>query len=123
MPTSRASAVYVPPVRSASSATYPVPTYRPRASMRHHERQSLGVDLLGQQGHLRVAEDRGRDDPEDDHARRGDDRRRRVGPQRVERPADAQPDERAEHHLVRPDAEQPGQRAEDDADHDRPEHR
>ena len=80
------------------------------AGQRHHERDVLGLDPLGEQAHLRVAEQHGRGHAEaDDGRRRGD--RTRLLPA----PSQSQPDERAhgrpEQDLLRPQPDRPGRRA------------
>ena len=82
------------------------------AGQRHHERDVLGLDPLGEQAHLRVAEQQGRRHPVADHGRRGGHRaRRQAGPSQA---GQAQPDrgpgDRSEQHLLGPQPERPGGR-------------
>ena len=81
------------------------------AGQRHHERDILGLHPLGEQAHLRVAEQQGRRRPVADDGRGRGHRTRQLRPQ----PGQAQPDRGPrggpEQDLLRPQPERPGARA------------
>jgi hypothetical protein len=91
MPTSGASASYVPPSTSASSRTYPVADV-PAARLERYDEGELGRGgAVGEQGDLRVAEDGGGHDAAGEHGRRRDDGCRRWSPATATGGANAAP--------------------------------
>ena len=120
MPTSAASAYVAAADDLGQLANVPGPDVPGARFQRNDERQVLRRYLLGQQGDLRVAEDKRRDDSVGEHGHAGDDRCRHRPPTRAEDPADGRSEERTEHDLLRPDTEQSRQRTGRGADRDRP---